>query len=366
MTTPLRRRQRGITLVEALVGFLVLSMGVLGAARLQSWLRLNGDIARQRTEAVRLAQQDMEQVRAFANAAAFDSIATRQATSSDTPTTFTLTRTVTSASDAALKHSQVSVSWLDRRGATQAVQLQSDLSSTAPIYSAALAVAPQDQAMAPRRHLPAGAKVLNEGRSVVKPSGLSTIAWVVDNATGLVSSQCSVRASLAARDITSADLANCTAVSGSLLSGHIRFSLAAAPDAILANDKPMPLAVNLLLDPSPATAPRCETDAAATSIAYTCLVPQASSDGSWSGQLRIAPEGWALGNTATTFKVCRYSADHDGNGRIDHNDEHPDRYTHVLGYLGQQNYLVVRGQAGCPSAVPPHNDASVATVQHQP
>jgi hypothetical protein len=64
--------------------------------------------------------------------------------------------------------------------------------------------------------------------------------------------------------------------------------------------------------------------------------------------------------------VCRYSADHDGNGRIDHNDEHPDRYTRVLGYLGQQNYLVVRGQATCPSAVPPHNDASLATVQHQP
>jgi len=349
MTASPRRRQRGITLVEALVGFLVLSMGVLGAARLQSWLRLNGDIARQRTEAVRLAQQDMEQLRAFANATAFDNIATRQATSSDTPT-FTLTRTVTSTSDAALKHSQVSVSWLDRSGSTQAIQLQSNLSSTAPIYSAALAVAQQDQVMAPRRHLPAGAKVLSAGRSVVKPSGHSTIAWIVNNATGLVSSQCSVRASLAARDITNADLTDCTAVSGSLLSGHIRFSLATAPDAVLANDKPMPLAVNLLLEPSPATAPHCETDPAATSI----------------GQLRIAPEGWALGNTATTFKVCRYSADHDGNGRIDHNNEHPERYTQVLGYLGQQNYLVVRGQASCPSAVPPHNDASVATVQYQP
>jgi Tfp pilus assembly protein PilV len=366
MNASLRRRQRGITLVEALVGFLVLSMGVLGAARLQSWLRLNGDIARQRTEAVGLAQRDMEQVREFANAAAFDGIGKRQATSSDTPTTYTLTRTVTPASDASLKRNQVVVSWLDRSGTTQVIQLQSNLSSTAPIYSAALAISPQDQVLPPRHHLPAGAKVLSDGRSVVKPSDHSTIAWIVNSATGVVSSQCNVRASLAARDITNADLSDCTAVSGSLLSGYIRFSLSTAPDAVLANDKPMPLAVNLLLEPSPATAPRCETDTAATSIAYTCLVPQASSDGGWSGQLRIVPEGWAIGNTATTFMVCRYSADHDGNGRIDHNDEHPDRYTRVLGYLGQQNYLVVRGQATCPSAVPPHNDASLATVQHQP
>ena len=366
MTKSPRRRQRGITLVEALVGFLVLSMGVLGAARLQSWLRLNGDIARQRTEAVGLARQDMEQLRKFANAAAFDGIGTHQASSSDTPTTYTLNRTVTPASDATLKHSQISVSWLDRSGTTQAIQLQSNLSSTAPIYSAVLAIAPQDRVLTPRHHLPAGAKVLSDGRSVVKPSGHSNIAWIVNNATGLVSSQCHVRASLAVRDITNADLTECTAVSGSLLSGYIRFSLSTTPDAALANDKPMPLAVNLLLEPSMATAPRCETDTAATSIAYTCLVPQASSDGGWAGQLRIAPEGWAIGNTATTFMVCRYSADHDRNGRIDHNDEHPERYTRVLGYLGQQNYLDVRGQASCPSAVPPHNDASVATVQHQP
>lgn len=366
MRTSTLRRQRGITLVEALVGFLVLSMGVLGAARLQSWLRLNGDIARQRTEAVRLAQQDMEQVRGFANATAFDQIAARQVTSSDTPTTFTLTRSIASAAGASLKHSKVTVSWLDRSGSTQSIQLQSDVSGTAPVYSAALAVAPQDRVMAPRRHLPAGARLLSEGRSVIKPAAHSTIAWIVDNATGAVISQCSVSASLTARDIGNADLTNCTAVSGSLLSGYIRFSLAAVPDATLANDKPMALAVNLALDSTPATAPRCETDTTATYITYTCLVPQTASDTGWSGQLRIAPEGWVLGDAPSAFKVCRYSTDHDGSGRIDRNDEHPDHYSLVMGYLGQQNYLVVRGQASCPAAVPPHNDASVATVQHQP
>ena len=48
------RRARGATLLEALVAFLVLSLGMLTMARVQSSLRLNSDIARQRTEAVRL------------------------------------------------------------------------------------------------------------------------------------------------------------------------------------------------------------------------------------------------------------------------------------------------------------------------
>ena len=365
MTTPLHR-QRGITLVEALIGFLILSMGLLGAVRLQSWLRLNGDIARERSEAVRLAQQDLEQTRTFANAAAFRSIGNGRSVANDTPTAFTLTRTVSGAPDAAIKSSHVAVSWQDRSGTTQAIQLQSSMAGVSPVYSAALALAPQDTTLAPRRQLPAGAKWLGEGRSVLKPSSRSTVAWVIDSASGLVTGQCSVSATLANRDITNADLANCTAMSGSLLSGHVRFSLAAVPDAEQANDKPLALTVGLVLDPAPADAPRCETDTAATYLTYACLVPQTASGSGWSGQLRITPEGWALGETASTYKACRYSADHDGNGRIDRNDEHPARYTDVHGYLGQQNYLVVRGQAACPSAIAPHNEVSVATVQHQP
>ena len=322
------RHQRGITLVESLVGLLLLSMGLLGALRLQTWLRLNADIARQRTEAVRLAQQDMEQLRAFANANAFDEIASQRSETRDTSSAFTLTRTI--SPEGALKSSQVSVSWPDRGGATQAIQLHSSIVGLAPIYSAALSLPPQDMTLAPRRHLPAGARQLIDGRSVLKPSSHSNVAWIINNATGQVTAQCSVPPTLAARDITEADLRSCSSLVAVLLRGYIRFSLGPRPDAAQPNDQP--LALTLV----PAG---CEIETVTRPeryLAYTCLVPSRSTD-----PLRIVPEGWAFGATASTFKACRYTG-------------------------APQNYLVIRGDASCPAVVTQHNEVSLATAQYQP
>ena len=36
--------------------------------------------------------------------------------------------------------------------------------------------------------------------------------------------------------------------------------------------------------------------------------------GRWSGRSTLVPDGWALGSSADEYKVCRYSADQDGNG----------------------------------------------------
>ena len=59
------RHQRGTTLLEALIAFLVLSLGILTIGRVQTHLRLGSDIARQRAEAVRLGQEELENLRAF-------------------------------------------------------------------------------------------------------------------------------------------------------------------------------------------------------------------------------------------------------------------------------------------------------------
>jgi Tfp pilus assembly protein PilV len=331
------RHQRGITLVEALIGFLLLSLGLLGALRLQSWLRLNGDIARQRTEAVRMAQQDMEQVRTFANAAAFQGITNQRNGASNSPTAFTLTRTV--ATDSALKHNHVTVSWPDRSGTTQTVELHSSIVGLAPVYSAALALPPQDNTLSLRRHLPVGAKRLGQGRSVFKPSPRSSVAWVINHATGDVVAQCSVPPTLAASDITEADLGPCSDLVARLVRGYIRFSLSAVPDAMSANDAPLTLTL------APASA-RCETEAVGSAssperyLAYTCLALPGNPE-----PLQIIPDGWAFGHTTSTYKACRYSS---------------------AQTASPQNYLVIRGDAACPGALPQHNGASVATVQYQP
>lgn len=325
--------QRGITLVESLIGVLLLSLGLLGALRMQSWLRLNGDVAKQRTEAVRLAQQDLERLRGFASAAAFQAITSQRSEGTVPP--FTLDRHVVAGPT--LKNSWVAVSWQDRGGATQTVQLHSSINGLAPVYSAALALPTQDTTLSPRRHLPTGARRLSEGRSVLKPTNRSSVAWIVNDATGEVSAECSVPNTLAARDITEADLTRCTELTARLLRGYIRFSLGAVPDALNANDAPLALTL------TPTTA-RCETESVRQAgeryLAYTCLLPIGPAE-----PLRIVPTGWAFGATPTTYKACRYAH---ANPSAPH------------------NYLVIRGDAACPGPQPQHNGVSVATVQHQP
>jgi hypothetical protein len=108
-----------------------------------------------------------------------------------------------------------------------------------------------------------------------------------------------------------------------------------------------------------------------TSIAYHCVVqpvpPASGGAARWSGRLDLVPQGWLLvgatGGNSGRFRICRYSADQDGNGRID-NPEHPASYSVVTNRLGNQNFLVIRAAARCPvDANPPVDDSTVA---HQP
>ena len=64
--TSLLQRQRGVSLIESLVAFIVLAFGTAAAAHLQSQLRLAGDVARERSEAVRFGQAASEDMRSFA------------------------------------------------------------------------------------------------------------------------------------------------------------------------------------------------------------------------------------------------------------------------------------------------------------
>jgi Tfp pilus assembly protein PilV len=64
LTSP--HHQHGIGLLEALLALLVLALGLLATAKLHGHLRLHADIARQQSQAVRLAQEDLERLRAYA------------------------------------------------------------------------------------------------------------------------------------------------------------------------------------------------------------------------------------------------------------------------------------------------------------
>ena len=415
------RRARGATLLEALVAFLVLSLGMLTMARVQSSLRLNSDIARQRTEAVRLAEADMESLRNFGSVSvsqglkAYADIATAtrnvSAGQGGANVSFEVSREVTPVDDPGYKSTTVSVNWFDRTGTAQRVVLDSLIAATPPALSAALAITPRQQAVrsvAGRAvSVPVTAKDLGDGRSVLKPDSAQGTVFVIDNASGRVNAVCSGVA-VRTRDIAVADLAGCNAVSAMLLSGQVRFSLTGAPDAARANDTPLPLAMALALSggsyPGPA---QCGAEAMKTVaysvgnstrreavplsatplswgvaawsdlgerfVAYHCAVQPAGTPARWSGRSSVQPQGWALGTTATAHKVCRYSADQDNSGSVDRNAEHPDSYTAVDATLAQQNFLVIKGDQSCPggSAVKAdgqgaQNFANLGTLQHQP
>jgi len=145
-----RPTQRGTTLFEALIAFLVLSLGMVAIARVQGHLRLDADAARQRSEAVRLAQEDMETLRGFATidaaaaaaagTRAFDAIASTSR-SVDTGTAYRIDRQIAATGALHAKAASVTVSWTDRSGSAQQVALHSIIAGTDPALSGALALA---------------------------------------------------------------------------------------------------------------------------------------------------------------------------------------------------------------------------------
>jgi hypothetical protein len=373
-------RQRGISLVEALIAFLVLSLGALAMSRLQNHLRFNADVARQRSEAVRLAQEDLEASRTFASLTDIESghsysdildSSTDVAPGADRAgnTNFHVDRSIVDAKG--FRTASVAVDWSDRNGHGQHVILHSVIAATPPALSGSLTLVAAAASIKPvlgrSPLIPLTAKDLGNGSSAFKPSEALTLAFVFDNASGRITSRCDhIAADLRTADLGSARLIDCTPMNGMLLSGVVRVSLAMPPEAAHPAEMSLPLAVGIAFTgPVKPEAPVCITDQSERAVAYHCVIAPAS--GHWSGRSALVPRGWTLGLTAADKKVCRYSADNDGSGAIDSNAEHPDDYKDVDRSLMQQNFLIIRGDQPCPVAAKGEAVfADISTVQHQP
>lgn len=383
------RRQRGLTLIDALIAFLVLALGTLAVVRLQAQLRLGADDARQRSEAVRLAQREIEAARAFSvidarpGARAWADIAsgTRVHTADAARggnADYTVSREVAALPGATGRSLSVSVDWADRAGRPRQVRLDTIVARADPALSAALAIAPAPaHAVSPHArssNIPLSAKDLGDGRSAFKPVSDGATVLVQDKRSGIITSRCTLaNAAAQTRDLQSTDLTSCDATIGLLLSGSVRFGAT-----------PLPLTITLALTGSgyPAS-PVCSSEVrktvawsdatgrhvdavaeAATPAsvgatawdelgsrftAYHCVVYPAAASGAWSGRSLVVPTGWAIGIGPGEYRVCRHSADLDGNGTIDRNIEHPAAYAQVNTALPHQNFVVVPGSDNCPT-----------------
>lgn len=236
------RRIRGATLLEALIGFAVAAAGLLALVRSQVHFDYAADVARQRGIAVRLAEADQETLRSFdqvgdagvatdfdaLGAALVDGIAVP-----DANTLYRLQRQVTPATDGRHRVVAIQVDWPDRQGHTQRIVLRDLIARAAPALSAALAIQAPPGMRAPLagRHttIPVRARDLGDGRSVFKPVEAGAVAWVFDNASGEITSTCTVPVDRPAARLSAADLAGaCTTVRGQLLTGTVQFNLRGA------------------------------------------------------------------------------------------------------------------------------------------
>jgi hypothetical protein len=232
--------QRGVSLIEALIAMAVMAFGMLAIVGVQSTLRFNADISKQRAEATRIAEEELELLRAFGNLANFDAISPvlneELAANSLLNTTFTRTRNVAFATDNRSRVIEVVVQWVDRTGLTQTVRLYDMIARVDPMLSGFVKAERPLTAIGKRdgRHptIPEDAKNLpgDSGKSIFLPPNASGgKGWVFNNWTGAITHVCTAISdygSVSGSTVTS----NCTAlpIAGQLVSGMIRFNLRGA------------------------------------------------------------------------------------------------------------------------------------------
>jgi hypothetical protein len=388
-----RSTPNGVALVEALIALLIVAFGMISLAGLQGQLRRSADLAKQRSEALRLAQQDVETLRAYSALSKeagsppltqdFAGIASRQvlvrAGASGSNTDFAVLRTVTPfASGSPLKAIHIEVHWVDSTGADQTVKLDTLIAGLDPSLGASLGIAPDATPLRrpAGRHagIPPTAKDLGDGSSAYKPQVDGTLAWLLDNRSGEISAVCAVPMSRQTASLTRTELANCQSNGkGYLLSGVVRFSWAAPPlsGAPAGPARPVGVTMHLSSKGHPLTPSfACYTEPPAglsqVLVNYSCIVyPNTETPPIWSGTVDLNGLPFS-GNDAV--KVCRYSADHDGDGLLG-NAEHPLAYSRVGGSLRNQNFLVIDAGQDCPAGrtVDPARGvfSNTATVLHQ-
>ena len=377
------RKQRGASLLDSLVALVLLAGSTVGLGHLQTQLRLGADVSRQRAEALRIGQAEMERLRSDAvfDAAtgprAFDALGDAETLhdGSDgdaTNASYRIVRRIErSSAFAETRPVTLRVQWSDRAGAAREVRLSSALSRSDARFAGSLALGAGAVPTAPRGgfgrapSIPVEAVDLGDGRSAWRATSTAAVARVFDNRSGDVAARCDTSAAApGALDLRA--LSHCTSARSLWVGGTVRFSAAEPPRPEAANDSPLATRVSLALGNGdyPA-APECSSaptktvrfhsggslriqsvpiDAVPASIGladwqetgersldwHCVVVPLA--DGSWSGRVSIAPA-----EEPASRRVCRYG-----------NDAAGGTHRRVTSALTNENFLVVRAGAACP------------------
>jgi len=344
--------QRGFTLIESLIALLVVGAGMLLLSVTQMKLVQNADLARQRGEATRLAAEKIESSRGYTTiagtgATAWNGLAAGSDTSSSN-TAYSRSWTVDGDISQPMRQINVAVSWTDRAGAAQSVNLSSVISRTDPadVGSLAFPLPANTTLKRPKNrnlNIPVPARDLGNGESVVQLA--NNFAVVFSDESGYVVKTCNFVVN------TAADLANCTTTSAYIVAGYLSLDGTST--------FPASLGVNSSLVTG-STAVSCSVSNAVDQTSgatingykyYLCVVSVASVGAPWSGKLQLS--GMATG---TDYRVCRFQ--YPAAAGVNTNQRNVQPYSNVVESLDQQNYVITTAN-DCPIK------SALATTAHQ-
>ena len=350
--------QRGFSLLESLVSLLIVSFGLLVLAGVNLKLSHSEDVAKQRGEATRLAQEKIEDLRSFtqisagAGIKAWDSLAGGADTvagggSYATNTSFTRTWQVLGATSDAMRSVQVAVTWSDRASEAQSLTFASVIAKSNPADSGSLGfpLPANTNLKNPKNrnlNIPVPAIDLGNGKSVVQLQ--VNFAVIFSNESGYVVQTCDHVIA------TAADLSTgCTATAAYILAGYVSGSV------------PTGLNVNAALITG-STGTNCSLADAVdqntgTPIAgykyYLCIISVPSAGAPWAGTLRLGGSGL---NAGSDYRVCRFQYPASSGDTANRRNVQP--YAAVAESLDTQNYIISAANS-CPTV------SSLATTQHQ-
>ncbi|MDO8250785.1 MAG: InlB B-repeat-containing protein [Rhodoferax sp.] len=377
-----RRGQLGFSIIEALISVVIMGFGILSLAGMQGALSRNSDDAKQRTEAVRLAQEKIESLRSYtgisstvvgqgttSNTALNWNALTGSTDSITTNAVYTRTWTIGGASGDPMRGLTVSVAWTDRANEAQTISLSSVLSKTDPSDSGFLGFPlplntnlkrPKDRNL----DIPIPAINIGNGESAVK-FGTDGKYVVLNNISADIVKICTpptltgtstsdqIIAALTSED---ASTRNCSEITGYIVAGYV------GRDGSVSNTDWDAIKNGIGIDYSGiarnaagATGISCQFGDAVNQTTgvvitdykyYLCVVPLAaptpalttSGPYNWSGTVRIAgPAVWH--DSGNKYFVCRYQYVAT-NSLTDVNQRNVQPYVAVNKSIDQQNYLI--------------------------
>ncbi|HQT26015.1 MAG TPA: hypothetical protein PLK99_05375 [Burkholderiales bacterium] len=134
---------KGYTVLESMIAFILIALGLVGAVKLQDAMVRKSVYARQLSEATLLCQQEMETLRAYASRSAFDALATDSAGNTVNGVNAAYVRTWTVSTNAfGTRAISVRAAWTGIDNQPESVTMSSEMSYSDPEQSALLDLLP--------------------------------------------------------------------------------------------------------------------------------------------------------------------------------------------------------------------------------